>query len=838
MQATIPIYRNSGKVVLTAPVTKECKRSYELMQKDEVTLKFSVGYSDVVQMIIGDYIEIDGERFVLNENTAPAYNRTTGGYDYTLVFVAKYMTWGNILMKSAKLTESGAITAGETEWNLTAPLMEHACAIVYCVNMFEGRYISPEALRQLVKIDTSYVTQHAQYKHATYNSTNVLQALDGLCKEDMYDCEWWVEKLGSMYELHFGRRAYTSAPVVTITQGENGVITREPSRNEYANRIYVYGGTQNVPYSYRKDVWLTNELKDGKLWDSHRAISPEMIDCEKTRRAFDYPAINVTKTPYDYKEAFDITAAYSFKAPTGDVSRGRYKIRPSQIVGRASLSLKGKLNFEFYPLEAEIVITGYGRQYKGDVSRTEYLSNEGLITGYVFSANFDKEEEDEFIYLGDASERTFNVKFRVRFGHKTNGNPIAEMKDFIKYTDFKVEVYEIGDLPFIERLDYEDVQIKAYDESGKEYDAMIHWDVYDGAIYSHDVDFAAGRKYRISPLVYTAIGENYYTPDNGEDVINGLTEMRLRLPASAPTTTEGYRVRNGYIEYLTGGVSIVEKAITHDDIFPSVIDMPVTAVDDTETREASVTYSDGTKTRKEYRVYKVFARMSNGLPVDAGREEYDFKQSYLLKDVSERLKVKFLTGQLAGMEFEAIFNESEQSYIVVPNSDYGMQFPNESLRPKEGDQIMLIGWDTKCLPELGMIATAEARLLEAARKDLREAIEGSYTYKAEMLPDTSDLLELLVDANGQLLTDSTGEGLTSTDIVGEPMYDVGSCVTLRDRALFAAGSSTPLRIIGYERQLDLPWDKPRYTIGEIPKPSRTERIKSIEHELKNRIPRK
>lgn len=815
MDETITIYRKSEQVH-TAPVTKDCTRKYELMKEDKVTLSFATSYNEAKTFEIGDYVVVDGEKFVLNEQTAPTYNPTTGGYDYKLDFVAEYWTWSNTLMKSVKLTTGGAMAFGETEWNLTATLEQHACAILRCAHLQEGNAMSDAQLIKLVRIDTGYIENASEYKHVEFKSVDLISAIEELCKPERYNCEWWFTRENGQYILHFGRLAKAEGSSFVITQGENGIITREPSQRKFANRIFVYGGTQNVPYSYRKQVWLTNDREDGKLWDRTKAISREMVGAKEVTPNVSYlGTYEDTMTPsseevFEYSEKFVIS---------NDVPMsGKCMVSLTNIACDFKLKLKQiNTGCEISIDPPSLTFGNIKSKYRGDY----ILDRSERKVGYGGEMYFD---DDAIFEINGTRNFTINFFVRLKPAYPTQPWDIRRIG-----VDATIELKPKNEsAPFVQEIDFENVPIKVTDKEGNEYDAVLHRDA-DGEIITSDaVSFENGKQYTISPLINSKVGENYYTPDDGEDVINGLTEMRLRLPQEAQTTPEGYINHHGYIETADAPAKrIIEDSITHDDIFPQIVSMPVTAVDDSETREATTTYSDGTTSTQEYKVYRIFAKMTNGKEGDE-KEEYNFKEEYLLQDVGNKLKVKFTSGQLGGMEFEAIFDEETQSYLIVPNKDYGAQLPSERLRPNIDDEILLLGWNPQSIASLGLIDTAEQRLLEEARKDLKEATEGVFTYRVSMMPDTSDFAAELTDASGETLTDASGETLCSQDIDLEPLFAAGSAVTLHDEALFAGGESNPLRIIGYETKLDIPWDCPQYTIGEIPKPSRTSRINKLE----------
>lgn len=825
MGETITIKRG-GVSVCDAPLTKECTRRYELMTEDSVTLRFSTGYDDVPMFEIGDYVEYDGETFVLKEQPAPTYNASNGGYDFNLVFVAEYMAWSNVLMKSVRAGADGARMFGETEWYYTATLLEHACAVLRCVYLHDGVVKAGDELMELVDIDYGYICNADERKHVSYSGTDVLSAINDLCSAERYGCEWWVTREDGEYMLHFGRLARDAESTREIRQGVDGVITREQSQRKYANRLYVYGGTQNVPYSYRKSLVFNNTRKDGNLGDERRVLEPEMV--EGAERVPEYRYMERYAASYS---SYGIHAVkervYIVARDHGDhygplsIEAGEYCVHLSQIYYKAETADGEDSGYDIFDGSQ---LTLCYQLDGGDIERrrVEYSARRNSLRATL----------GEDLYISTHQSATLCVWLEVNLS-------FVVITGFL-YTYCDSTWQEGPQDAVMDRLDRYETGVTVYDMAlGVEFDgrwvrtALGEWIEPDMSVQTTE--------YEVLDVISTSVPDHYFTADN-EDIINGITEMRLLLPKGPRTTSEGFVLNGGYIEttdVAEGRTAAVEASVAHDEIYP-MASMSVTDVDDSETRTATVTYGDGTTSEQDYKVYRVFAKMTNGLEGDE-RREYDFKESYLLKDVSNKLRVKFTEGDLAGMEFEALLEEDTQSYLIVPNNDYGAQLPNERLHPRIGDEMILLGWNPKAMGSLGLIGASEERLLIAAEKDIKEYSEGVYTYKVEMTPNTSDAFALLVDKDGETLTDSDGELLCSDDVDEEPTMPAGSAVTLADSSMFKGGRSGPLRVIGYEKSMDINWDSPRYTIGEIPQPTRTQRIKKTEtetHELKIKLQRK
>lgn len=284
----ISIYRG-GEAILTTLITPQSTRRAKLMEYDEVFLKFTS--ADSVAILRGDYIddELFG-RFYAKEKQVPRYNSSHGGYDYELTFVRSQYMWDKF--KCALVTtlvEEGTLYRKEISWRLTSNIHNHAYQIRQ--NLLSlGLYLDVK-----VYIQTELETR-LEANLIEYNDVDILSALKLIC--DTYNCEWWAEEGSSINELklYFGkcenwaisgtateteyddvfiyeRGAVYTRNILPVTEG----VTAErvnPSRNtsDYFNKLYVYGGTTNVPSNYRKE--LNFEVSKVSTIDSQEAFKP------------------------------------------------------------------------------------------------------------------------------------------------------------------------------------------------------------------------------------------------------------------------------------------------------------------------------------------------------------------------------------------------------------------------------------------------------------------------------------------------------------------------------------------------------------------------------------
>ena len=268
-----------------------------------------------------------------------------------------------------------------------------------------------------------------------------------------------------------------------------------------------------------------------------------------------------------------------------------------------------------------------------------------------------------------------------------------------------------------------------------------------------------------------------YRPTDEQVVINGVVQKRLMLPADTP-----------YIDAYEGMTQeeAIEDVVVFDDVYPR----RVGTLSDVHTRTEEVENDDGTKETVTYYRYK-----------DTGLV---FKDEYIIE--GQELKIKFQSGKLNGMEFGVIFNPTpkdetrgEQLWEIVRNEDYGRHLPDDTMRPENGDKYVLSGFDIQLVSDQ-YIPDAEQELKEKAQKyaDKVKKDDGTYTTT--------------------LMNDWVHEDLISRT------FEFGQRVNLVDDTFFENGRVS--RVLGWEMNLDIPWNSPIYTIGESMPYSRISDIES------------
>lgn len=276
-----------------------------------------------------------------------------------------------------------------------------------------------------------------------------------------------------------------------------------------------------------------------------------------------------------------------------------------------------------------------------------------------------------------------------------------------------------------------------------------------------------------------------YRPADETIVVNGIVQKRLMLPAGTPYV-------DAYPNMPTEAA--VERVVVFDDVYPHTEG----SIDSVTTYTDTVTNDDGTESTE------TFYRFKDG--------DINFSQDYIIEN--EELHIIFQSGSLNGLDFGVVFNPlgaeeklsngnwnpDAQLWEIVVNENYGRKLPDDVLKPKAGDKYVLYGWDATKIADLGLISAAEQELLERTNKYIAKTKIDPNSYPCTMMSDW--MLEQGDTPQGFLMP-----------------FGLGDRVNLISDAFFVQGNRLS-RIIGYECQLDYPYDSPVFTVGETASTSR------------------
>ena len=285
-----------------------------------------------------------------------------------------------------------------------------------------------------------------------------------------------------------------------------------------------------------------------------------------------------------------------------------------------------------------------------------------------------------------------------------------------------------------------------------------------------------------------------YRPVDETVVLNGVVQKRLMLPEGTPYI-------DAYPDMTTE--EAIEQVVIFDDVYPR----RVGTMSDITIKEYTdkIENADGTTTEKKWNAYRF---------KDTG---ITFSKDYILP--GKELKITVQSGKLNGMEFAVTFdpegkpeklgnggwNPEAQLWEIVRNEDYGRPLPDGVLIPENGDTYILSGWNPMKIAEMGLVAEAQLELKDKADKYVAKSKIDPSTYNCKMMSDVA----------------YSEDGIHN-------LYSIGQKVNLINKAYFENGRQS--RIIGFEFNLDLPYDSPIYTVGETAAYSR---IGELEEKLES-----
>ena len=233
----------SGLTKFSTEINTGAKARYTMMKEDYIILPFSL--DEPVYFCLGDYVDMslyvdDGlggkiaKIYELVDLYQPAYNISTGGYDYQLKLDAYYVKWKNKIFKYTP--EHGG---QEAAFSLTATLDVHLDLFLRNLSALGYKYRGTAFTYQ---IDQTV----ANAPHViNYQNTNMFDALTLMA--EAWGTEWWVD--GSV--IFFGRCEFSDAVDLEIGV-EAATMSRSDSKGTYATRIYAFGSTRNIPEDYRE----------------------------------------------------------------------------------------------------------------------------------------------------------------------------------------------------------------------------------------------------------------------------------------------------------------------------------------------------------------------------------------------------------------------------------------------------------------------------------------------------------------------------------------------------------------------------------------------------------
>ena len=776
--------------VATVSITDGSVRAFMLMQYDYVRLVFSL--NSAVNFKVGDWIEdeIFG-RFVITKPQMPTYNTTTGGYDYNLQFDAPYYLWANKVFMLTTVNTSNNCVRKETDWCLTDKLETHLDEVINNLTIlgYTGYTYSVTA----EKAD--------EVRFLQYSGIDIISALNRMAEE--WECEWWVrEKV-----IYFGK-CEDSGEATDFELGVN-VESMEirNNRNEYANKLFAYGSTRNLPFSYRKELVfdvkdVTTQSGNTIYGDTARPITPAMI--ERTQAEFDYVS-------------YYLAANYDDRPNGCDASSDDFMIMDETRLVCDDLEAEIGLEFNSHNMSNYVIIAKVELMQGNRVVKT---LKQQKITGNS-GGNLTKTEIMLLQFSVDVQEGIYTIATTIDISVSNGSISTMMLAGSIeilqggesKWCNLYLESDTNHTNPY--KVWFNPLKVAA----GQQYYGYFKFDSTTPA----PSGFIPGTKFVLDGLKETEIPAYYYTTEyNDPSSLAKLGEVRLELPVS----TGGYIAKSGISDDQT-----VESVILFDDVYPHAI-QKVSSVDTTD-KESEEDQQDGTSMIWAWTQYHLQATLADGTA-------FPFKTDYI-SDL-EDLKIKFISREdleaaeythtsgaeyrLAGMTFNVEFDNATQTYTIVRNEDFGAKLPNETLKPMVGDPFVLINWNVKAMESLGLIDAAEAVLQSKTQQYLNAMEEDQFTFACNIM--SGYLFELGAAIRQKYYNLDVPFHVYDGSQLYVRMPDDYYILPIEGKKIRiihgALSGDKVSRVIGYQFKLDKPYDTPQYEVGETERYSRLSKI--------------
>lgn len=759
----IDIKDNTGKVLYSTPINKGSKRKFELMKDDYIMLKFTL--DNPVDFPLGTYAECDFGRFEVVEDQTGTFSNTSGGYDYELKLEADYMKWRNKLFKY----QPEVVGGNEASWSLTAPLATHMGIFLRCLKAWGYKH---GGLEYQYFIDDTVTGENL---FLTYSNTNLIDALTMMA--EAAGCEWWVDGA----DIHFGRMADGGDPV-TLELGGNAVsMTLSKSSGDYFTRIYAFGSTNNISPRYRKKLEFT--VADGGWYDTvdgERCIAV-VPDKKLEYGYFRNGACSSLSASKDFSPT-DAIGLEGNKHNGGYVQNGYLFIQNTWGTAPVNIDVS-KLVITFNPTSLPCTFHTLRIGFDLD-SVMNGTAEEFELNGSMQQISLRYKYEN--VYTGG----DLTLYYRVMYGEYDEDIPFPISAYLVFSGSVKVEtVYKRADIT----ITMEDgTQCEAVLDPF--YKGESELSVKNGDI--HHSYFDDGKKFTLSDLVRTKIPIGYFDADVDGLTVNGVVQRRLMLPEGIP-----------YVDLYEDmhPDEVIEGVVVFDYVFPGKT-FTVSSVDDPLWTDVMEEYTDENGETQE---------RPTGIKVPTytirTTELAGFSKDYV---IGESLTVTFQTGSLAGLSFGVSFlpdksTDTEAAFQIVANEDYGGRLPDEIMKPSAGDStheadtFVMAGYDTEYMFD-DLTAEAEQRLYQETLKYKEKLLGNRGTVTASLFSDWS---------RDKCATDGTIHPIKA-----------GGSVVIDNKALFP--TPVTMRVIGYELNLDIPYDTPQYTIGESPSYSRLGALES------------
>ena len=232
----IVVYRNGAThlqlVERNSRTIKSAVLSQELLADDSVNVK--VESKNALDLKINDYIFIDGLTYRINQLPSVTKN-AENNFEYDLIFQG--------LMFDLKRCKFFNADANDFKTELEFPLIGDLEFFLTVVRNNMRRFS--------IDWEVGNFPANTETKSLSFSSDNCLSALQKICQE--YKVEFWIKQEAGKFKIHTGAFGNTIPTILEYGKG-NGLYSlsrKNVNDNEVVSRLYVNGGSTNIPNEYR-----------------------------------------------------------------------------------------------------------------------------------------------------------------------------------------------------------------------------------------------------------------------------------------------------------------------------------------------------------------------------------------------------------------------------------------------------------------------------------------------------------------------------------------------------------------------------------------------------------
>ena len=230
---------------------KSAVLSQELLADDSVNVK--VESRTALDLKINDYTLINGLTYRINQLPSVTKN-SENNFEYDLVFQG--------LMFDLKRCKFFNADANDFKTELEFPLIGDLEFFLTVVRNNMRRFS--------IDWEVGSFPANTETKSLSFSSDNCLSALQKICQE--YKVEFWIKQENGKFKIHTGAFGNTIPTTLEYGKGNGlyGLSRKNVNENDVVSRLYVNGGSTNIPNEYRgfsKNLLMPNSayLEDTAL---------------------------------------------------------------------------------------------------------------------------------------------------------------------------------------------------------------------------------------------------------------------------------------------------------------------------------------------------------------------------------------------------------------------------------------------------------------------------------------------------------------------------------------------------------------------------------------------